>query len=129
MDKRAISTDFVKRLDDNLKIIREVSAQYQAKIAKERIQEEERHNQYAVGDLVLKTVTTPTKPRKRKKLGVGPWEVLEVHSNDYRCKHVTENNEQNRTLAPEIWLRGLPYWIMTPILFWRCRRTAGTLES
>ena len=97
MSKRDISADFVKRLDDNLKIIREASAAYQATVAKERIQKERLRNQYAIGDLVLKTVTTPTKPRKREKLGVdftGPWEILAVHANDYTCKHITENNEQ-----------------------------------
>ena len=36
-------------------------------------------------------------PRKPTKLGVdftGPWEVLEVHANDYKCVHITEKEEK-----------------------------------
>ena len=75
IDKASVSTDFVKRLDANLKLIREISAQHQADVAETRLREDERHNQYAMGDLVLKTVimlTKPRKPTKIKILFVGP---------------------------------------------------------
>ena len=59
--KASVSTVFVKRLDANLKLIRDISAQHQVDLAKRRLQEEEKRNQYAVGDLMLKTIITSTK--------------------------------------------------------------------
>ena len=97
IDQASAATDFVKLLDKNLKTIRDISAQFQADLVEDRVKEAEKRNQYSVGDLVLKTVKTPTMPRKPTKLGVdftGPWEVLKVNSNDYTCVHVTERNEK-----------------------------------
>ena len=97
IEKAAIATDFVKHLDENIRLIREISSQYHAGLAEKRLGEDRKRNQYAVGDPVLKSVKTPTMPRKPTKLGVdftGPWEVLEVHSNDYKCRHITENDEK-----------------------------------
>ena len=74
-----------------MKTIWDISAQYQADLVENKVKEAGKHNQYAVGDLVLKAVTKPT------KLGVdftGSWEVLKVHSNDYRCVHITENGKK-----------------------------------
>ncbi len=136
IDKASVATDFVERLDENLKTIRDISTKYQAYLAKERRQEGEKRNQYAVGDLVLKTVTTPTMPRKSTKLGVdftGPWEVLECDSNDYKCRHITENHEKtfhtgilSPTMAPERWRSALRCWTKICTLLQLFQRMLGT---
>jgi hypothetical protein len=90
-----IQTSYIQLLDKSLKILREISSEHQAKIAKDRLSRNKGMNQFVVGDLVLKTVTTPTHPWKPEKIGAkftGPWEVKSVHLNDYVCDHITQNN-------------------------------------
>jgi exodeoxyribonuclease III len=86
-----LQTAYVKLLDKNLKLVRTISKEYQAKLAKKRTEANVRMNQFVVGDYVLKTVRTPTKPWKPEKVGVGftgPWKVLSVNQNDYKCEHL-----------------------------------------
>ena len=93
-----IQSDFVKKLDRNLKAIRAVSAEHQAKLAADRTAENHTKNQFAVDDLVLHAVRTPTKPWREEKLGVdftGPWRVIHVHANDYTVEHLV-TGESNR---------------------------------
>ena len=89
-----IQTSYIQLLDQSLKTLREISSKHQAHIAKERLSRNKGMNQFVVGDLVLKTVTTPTHPWKPEKIGAkftGPWEVKSVYLNDYVCDHVTQN--------------------------------------
>ena len=48
IEKATVATDFVRRLDENLKTIREISSQHQADIAEKRLEEHKRQNQYTV---------------------------------------------------------------------------------
>ena len=81
---------------------------------------------------MLKSVKTPTMPRKPTKLGVdftGPWEVLEVHSNDYTCVHVTERDEKVFHVDMlEQWPSAPPCWIRICMLWWLFLRIAETHE-
>ncbi len=91
-------TSYVKLLDENLKIIREISKQYQDSLVNKRIPSGVKYNQFAVGDLVLKLVRTPTVHWKREKLGAnftGPWRVEYVYKNDYKCRHITQGIVQS----------------------------------
>ncbi len=79
-------------LDASLRKIRDISQEHQLRIKKKRLQRATRNNQYAINDLVLKTVRTPTIHCKREKLGsnfTGPWKVINVRKNDYVCEHIT----------------------------------------
>jgi hypothetical protein len=83
---------YVKRLDSCLKQLRKISATHQANLAKERL-DTKPMNQFVVGDLVLKSVRSPTKHWKPEKLGpafYGPYEVTRVEKNDYDCRHITD---------------------------------------
>jgi exonuclease III len=91
-----LQTEYVKLLDKNLTLVREVSAQHQAAIVEERTAGNQHRNQYAVGDLVLKVQRTPTKPWLPEKIGpefLGPWRVTAVHANDYTVVHVVTGAE------------------------------------
>lgn len=86
-------TAYVKRLDDALVQLRQISADFQQQIVAKRVDSTQKHNQFVVGDLVLKTVRTPTKHWKPEKLGpnfYGPYEITHVHANDYTCRHITD---------------------------------------
>ena len=71
-------TEFVRRLDDSLRLLRAISAAHQAKLVSKRVDDTlVAVNQFAVGDLVLKSVRSPTKHWKPKKLGpsfYGPYQ-------------------------------------------------------
>jgi hypothetical protein len=89
-------TAYVKELDECLKLLRVISKEHQEKIVKKRVNEALKHNQFAVGDLVLKSVRSPTKHWKPQKLGpafTGPWEIIHVYMNDYTCKHVIQHTK------------------------------------
>jgi len=84
---------YVARLDDALRQLRQISAAHQQRLVKKRVDQSLQHNQFVVGDLVLKSVRSSTKHWKPEKLGpsfYGPYEVTRVHSNDYTCRHITD---------------------------------------
>ena len=86
-------TEYVSRLDDALNQLRKISAKFQDKLFNKRVFAKPTPHQYVVGDMVLRSVRTPTKHWKPEKLGpafYGPYEVEFVHKNDYTCRHVTE---------------------------------------
>ena len=88
-----LQAQYLKLLDKNLKIVREISAAHQAEIASTRTAGNAYRNQFAVSDLVLKTVLTPTKHWKSEKLAVsftGPWRVISVDANDYTVEHLVD---------------------------------------
>ena len=76
-----MATEHVRRLDELLQKIRGISHEHQLRIKQKRLKRATRNNQFAVNDLVLKTVRTPTIHWKREKLGpnfTGPWKVMHV---------------------------------------------------
>ena len=92
MDPAKCQTDYVIRLDASLRQLREISAKHQAAIVA-KCPDCDLKTQFQVGDLVLKSVRTPTKHWKPEKIGpafYGPFEVTRVDSNDYTCRHVTD---------------------------------------
>jgi hypothetical protein len=87
-------TEYVRKLDACLRQLRQTSKEHQEKLVAKRVNENLVHNQFAVSDLVLKSVRTPTKHWKPQKLGpafTGPWEVMHVNANDYTCEHVIQH--------------------------------------
>jgi hypothetical protein len=84
---------YVRELDESLKLIRQLSKEHQEEIKKKRVNEALKPNQFAIGDLVLKSVRSPTKHWKPQKLGpafTGPWVVKHVNVNDYTCEHIIQ---------------------------------------
>ena len=97
LTRSQIETERVRRLDESLKTIRDISSEYQLRIKTKRLKRATRTNQFAVNDLVLKTVRTPTIHWKKEKLGpnfTGPWKVVSVNKNDYVCEHITHGIRQ-----------------------------------
>ncbi len=92
-----MATEHVRWLDESLQRIRDISHEHQLRIKQKRLKRATRYNQFAVNDLVLKTVRTPTIHWKREKLGpnfTGPWKVVNVRKNDYICEHITHGIRQ-----------------------------------
>lgn len=84
--------EFVKRLDDNLKILNEASLTYQQQLVAERTKDtpENLQNKYQPGDYVLWLANDGKKPRENKlePKFKGPYEVIKHHKNDVTCRHV-----------------------------------------
>jgi len=92
-DPKTYMTEYVKRLDEALRQLRSISTKHQQKLVQHRVDANKKHNQFQVGDLVLKSVRTPSKHWKPQKIGpqfYGPYIVERVNSNDYTCRHVTD---------------------------------------
>ena len=88
-------TSYVKRLDDALGQLRKISHAHQGRLMEERLRVSREPNQYQNGDLVLKTVRTPTKHWKPEKIGpqfYGPYRVEGANANDYTVRHVTDGS-------------------------------------
>jgi hypothetical protein len=86
-------TEYVQRLDDVIRQLRQISAKHQNGLFNKRIFAKPFPHQFVVGDMVLRSVRTPTKRWKPEKLGpafYGPYTVEHVHKNDYTCRHITE---------------------------------------
>jgi hypothetical protein len=82
----------VIRLDASLQQLREISAKHQAEIVAKHSSINLK-TQFQADDLVQKSVRTPTKHWKPKKIGppfYGPTEVTRVDSNDYTYRDVTD---------------------------------------
>ena len=87
---------YIKDLDMKLKTLRDASAKFQDDILMKRLKKNVKLNRFQPGDLILKTVKTPTKHWKEQKLGpkfTGPWKILKVRKNDYVCEHVVSHEE------------------------------------
>jgi hypothetical protein len=95
-------TAYVQKLDDSLRVLRQISKKHQAKLVAKRVNETLRHNQFVEGDLVLKSARTPTKHWKPQKLGpayTGPWRVVHVNVNDYLCEYVIQQTKSTFHVA------------------------------
>jgi hypothetical protein len=90
-DPSTVTHEYVRLLDDNLRIIQDASSQYQASLAKERVDQTPalRQNKFQRGDLVLWEIDT-SKPRATKLTPrfYGPFIVISQVKNDVTCKHV-----------------------------------------
>jgi hypothetical protein len=83
----------LQSLNNNLKVIREITDEYQRKLMASRMREnppEGRQAVYAPGDLVLYDTLYDGRWRKSKfhNRGRGPYEVTGQEKNDVRCRHV-----------------------------------------
>lgn len=82
---------YVKLLDENLRLLHDISKDHQAAIAKERQinSSPELQNIYQPGDFVLwqRDVNMPL-PTKLSPKFVGPYEVISQVKNDVSCRHV-----------------------------------------
>jgi hypothetical protein len=81
----------LKKLDEEIKTVREVSRNFQKEIAAERAAESERVPRYEVGDFVLWNPRETPCSHLESKLAptwMGPYEVLDQTKNDVDCVHV-----------------------------------------
>ena len=88
----ARATEILKRLDENLELVRTISIEKQAEIIQKRKQDDKLPTTYAIGDYVL------WNPREKQsdfapagKLGpnwFGPYEVIDHSKNDVTIRHI-----------------------------------------
>jgi hypothetical protein len=84
--------ELLKRLDENVKTVREVSRKLQEAIAAERAAESERVPRYEVGDYVLWNPKETPCSHLESKLApawMGPYEVIQQVKNDVECVHIS----------------------------------------
>ena len=84
------TTTYCKFLDENLRIIRDVTKKHQEVLIAERTAANnvETQNRYQPGDFILYKPNRPFAPSKLHPLFEGPYEVLEHIDNDINCVHV-----------------------------------------
>jgi hypothetical protein len=86
---------YLKQLDQDLRLLRSRSLQYQQDIARERTTQKMPQNVYQAGDLIL--FQHPKDKPLPSKLGTpfaGPFEVITQVKNDVKCKHVVLGTER-----------------------------------
>ena len=83
---------FVKLLDDNLKLLRSISAKFQSELVAERTSENpssESFNTYSPGDYVLSQLDLSVpRPSKLHPRFIGPFEVVQQIKNDVECRNL-----------------------------------------
>jgi phospholipid-translocating ATPase len=81
---------YLKHLDEDLRILREISSKYQQGLVVKRTKLNGIPNQYQSGDLILYQYPTD-KPLPHKLLipYAGPYEVIQQIKNDIECRHVS----------------------------------------
>ena len=85
------SSEFIRKLDQDIQHIRQLSSQLQAKIVAERSAGNDLVRQYVAGDLVLwdpRENPCDKLPSKLDSNYVGPFEVVKQEHNDVTCRHV-----------------------------------------
>ena len=90
-----ITNEWVQSLDKDLKLIRSISSQFQAKLIAERlaVTPEERQNVFQAGDLVLFQLNPDNHlPTKLSSPFLGPYRVLQQQTNNVECKHLVMGN-------------------------------------
>jgi hypothetical protein len=82
-------TEFLTNLNANLKLLRTISKEYQAKLAEERISVTPLHlqNKYQPGDFVLFDMGPKPSPKLHYRYK-GPYEVIQQTNNAVTCKHL-----------------------------------------
>ena len=96
-DSSVISHEWLRQLNDNLRVVREVSATFQRNLIAERTRSNppsHRQRQYAPGDLVLHNDIHDGKWRvpKLNSRCSGPYEVIGQSKNDVECRHLCMKN-------------------------------------
>lgn len=83
--------EFVRLLDENLRVLWQISKDFQADLVKKRTGNEDssRQNVYQPGDLVLfnRSVGAPLESKLTMRFS-GPFEVIEQKRNDVQCRHL-----------------------------------------
>jgi hypothetical protein len=93
------TSKFVNLLDENLKLVRDISKTYQDELVRERTREndEARQNRYCEGDMVLYVPSKENNPigssNKLLPTNKGPYEVIS-HENNVKCRHMSEHEEK-----------------------------------
>ncbi len=88
--------DFITKLDENLKITREISLQLQQKIVEERKASDGPAVSYECGDLVLWNPREKPSDYLHAKLSpnwLGPYEVVKQNKNDVTCIHIVSKKQ------------------------------------
>ncbi len=86
---------YIRLLDDNLRMLSDITKQHQAKLIAERTAKTppEQQNQYQSGDLVLWQLNPNDHlPSKLTPKFLGPYEVIKQYKNDVTCKHIVLGN-------------------------------------
>jgi hypothetical protein len=89
---------FISQLDENIKLVRELSQKAQEEIATERLQVNSTIPHYEFGDLILWNPLEHENDFHESKLSprmLGPYEVLEQHKNDIAARHLVNRNKVN----------------------------------
>ena len=87
---------FIRTLDDNIRTIREVSSQAQARMAVDRRAHDKPHTTYEPGDLILwnpREQPCDHLPHKLDANWMGPYEVINHSKNDIECRHLVLKTE------------------------------------
>jgi len=87
----AQATELIRRLDEDLQTIRQISKELQERIVIERKKNDEPQAHYEVGDFVLWNPREKQSDFKSSKLGplwFGPYEVISQRNNDVTMKHM-----------------------------------------
>lgn len=87
---------YIRLLDDNLRMLSDITKQHQAKLIAERTSKtppERQKNQYQAGDLVLWQLNpNDPLPSKLSPKFLGPNVVVKQYKNDVTCKHIVLGN-------------------------------------
>ena len=88
MSPQVASHERLKLLNEDLRIVRDLSYKHKSKITDSRIKNPSvSHNKFQPGDLVLFHVSKP-RPSKLSPVYAGPFEVLSHYQNDVSCRHL-----------------------------------------
>jgi hypothetical protein len=94
------TSKYVKLLDENLKLVRDISKTYHDELVRERTREndEARQNRYCEGDMVLYVPSRENNPigssNKLLPTNKGPYEVISHEGNNVKCRHMSEHEEK-----------------------------------
>jgi len=86
---------YIRLLDDNLRLLSDITKKHQAKLISERTSQMPPHkqNQYQPGDYVLWQLNPDEPlPSKLTPKFLGPFEVITQYKNDVTCKHIVLGN-------------------------------------
>jgi hypothetical protein len=89
------ASEFIKELDENIKVVRELSGRAQEEIMAERLKVNSTTPQYEFGDFVLFDPKEHDRDFLESKLAprfLGPYEVISQYKNDIKAKHIVNHN-------------------------------------
>ena len=90
-----MSKEIIRRLDEDLQTIRQLSVKAQSILVEERKAADQPHAHYEVGDLILwnpRELPCDHLPTKLSPTWTGPFEVVSQSKNDITCQHVVMKN-------------------------------------